>query len=182
MPPADKKVALRVTPLDELKRKGKVLQGPAKSFNLQFSSWVEDAMPELLWATLVVTHLPREDALACFRRILNKVGLHKAVLPNRRLEHSRLAELDQASFDLFFAEECALPEVAHALAPLLVLEDLPDKALWKSLLPDQRGLEQAGSCCSKHLRSSIPSSNRLQVVQTNDSHRHWKFRLSLQNG
>jgi hypothetical protein len=85
---------------------------------------------------LVVTHLPREDALACFRRILNKVGLHKAVLPNRRLEHSRLAELDQASFDLFFAEECALPEVAHALAPLLVLEGLPDKALWKSRLPD----------------------------------------------
>lgn len=82
-----------------------------------------------------MTHLPREDALACFRRILNKVGLHKDVLANRRLEHSRLAELDQTSFDLFFAEECALPEVANALAPLLVLEDLPDKALWRSRLP-----------------------------------------------
>jgi hypothetical protein len=31
MPPADKKVALRVTPLEALKRKGKVLQGPESS-------------------------------------------------------------------------------------------------------------------------------------------------------
>ncbi|WP_316184298.1 DUF5677 domain-containing protein [Bradyrhizobium sp. SZCCHNRI1003] len=134
MPDIEKKVALRVTPLEKLKKKGKVLQGPIKDINLQVSAWLEDALPELLWTTLVVTHLPRQEALAFFRRILSKVKEHKAVLEGRRLEHSRLAELDQASFDLFFAEECAAPPAANALAPLLVLDDLPDRAHWSSRL------------------------------------------------
>lgn len=136
MPSTPKKVALRLTPLGDLKRTGKLLQGPIKKATLQLSSWVEEALPEVLWAILIVDHLPREQALDCFRRVLNKVGEHKDVLASRLLEHSRLVEFDQPTFDLFFAEECALPEVAEALRPLLVLEGLPDRALWKSHLVD----------------------------------------------
>lgn len=137
MAPVNEHIALRVTPLNKLKRTGGLLQGPmARLENMQFSSWIADALPELLWCTLVITALPREDGLECFRRILRKVAHHKHVLGNRRLEHSRLAELDAASFDLFFVEECKIPSVATALAPLLLLEDLPDRAHWLRLLPE----------------------------------------------
>ena len=132
---AERNVHTRTTPLKSLKRKGKVIQAPTAGLNLQFSSWVNDAIPEVLWSLLVITALPREDALACFRRILVKVSEHKTVLGTRRLEHSRLAELDQASFNLIFSEECALPGVAKAISPLLLLEGLPDKAHWQALLP-----------------------------------------------
>ncbi|WP_439408387.1 DUF5677 domain-containing protein [Bradyrhizobium sp. DASA03076] len=132
-------IALRVTPLSKLKRTGPLLQGPMRKLeNVQFSSWIEDALPEVLWCTLIITELPREDGLACFRRILRKVTEHKDVLGNRRLEHSRLAELDAASFDLFFADECKTATVPAALAPLLLLEDLPDRPHWLRLLPAPR--------------------------------------------
>lgn len=136
MAPANDKIAQRATPLSKLKRAGRVLQGPFKDLdNLQFSSWVEEALPELLWCALIITALPRRDGLACFRRILTQVAQHKDVLGRRRLEHSQLAELDEASFDLFFVEECKAASVAAALAPLLLLEELPDRAHWQRLLP-----------------------------------------------
>jgi hypothetical protein len=93
MPSPAKKVGLRLTPLGDLKRTGKLLRGPIKSATLQLSSWVDEAMPEVLWAILIVAYLSREQALDCFRRVLNKVGEHKGVLANRLLEHSRLVEL-----------------------------------------------------------------------------------------
>src|SRR5260370_35539979 len=95
-------VHTRTTPLKAIKRQGKVIEAPTAGLNLQFSSWVNDAIPEVLWSLLVITALPREDALACFRRILVKVSEQKTILGTRRLEHSRLAELDQASFNLIF--------------------------------------------------------------------------------
>lgn len=129
-------VHTRTTPLKSLKRKGKVIEAATAGLNLQFSSWVNDAIPEVLWSLLVITVLPREDALACFRRILTKVSENKAVLGACRLEHSRLAELEQASFNLIFAEECARPDVSKAMSPLRLLEGLPDIAHWQALLPE----------------------------------------------
>jgi hypothetical protein len=43
MAAANEKLSIRVTPLNKLKRTGKVLQGPINALNVQFSSWVEDA-------------------------------------------------------------------------------------------------------------------------------------------
>jgi hypothetical protein len=134
--PKQQNIHLRTTPLKLLKRKGKVIEAPIKGLNMQFSSWINEAIPEVLWSLLVISGLPREDALASFRRILAKVSEHKDVLGSGRLEHSRLADLDQPSFNLFFSEECALPDVAKALSPILLLEGLPDKKHWQALLPE----------------------------------------------
>jgi hypothetical protein len=138
MAPVKRKVEIRPTPLQKLKRKGKVLQAPTTVLNMQFSSWVSEAMPEVLWSLLLISELARDEALASFRRILDKVALHKEVLGVRRLEHSRLAELNQSSFDLFFAEECGREEIANAISPILLLEGLPDRAYWAALLPEPR--------------------------------------------
>jgi hypothetical protein len=132
----EQNIHIRTTPLKLLKRTGKVIGTPLTGVNMQFSSWVNEAIPEVLWSLLVVSGLPREDALASFRRILEKVLQHKNVLGTRRLEHSRLAELDKPSFDLFFSDECALPNVAKALSPILLLDGLPDKKHWQALLPE----------------------------------------------
>ncbi|WP_375310955.1 DUF5677 domain-containing protein [Bradyrhizobium sp. A5] len=128
-------VHTRTTPLSSLKRKGKVLASPASGLNMQFSSWINDAIPEVLWSLLAITGLPREDALGSFRRILAKVRENKDALDTRRLEHSRLAELEQSVFNSLFADECAKQDFSIALSPLLLLEALPDRKYWEALLP-----------------------------------------------
>jgi hypothetical protein len=134
--PAKQKLSVRVTPLEKLTRVGKILQGPMKAVDLQFSSWIEEALPEVLWSALIITSIPRDDGLECFRRLLTKVSLNKELLGKSRLEHSQMAKFDQASFDAFFAEECKVAEIANALAPLLLLEELPDRPHWQRVLPD----------------------------------------------
>lgn len=36
---------------------------------VSFSSWVNDRLPEMLWASLVITVIPRDQALEAFRDI-----------------------------------------------------------------------------------------------------------------
>jgi hypothetical protein len=132
----ERAVHVRTTPLSSLKRKGKVIASPVSGLNLQFSSWINDVIPEVLWSLLAITGLSREDALSSYRRILAKVRENKGDLENRRLEHSRLAELEQSVFNAVFADECAKQDFAIALSPLLLLEGLPDRKHWEALLPN----------------------------------------------
>src|SRR5260370_28903049 len=103
--PQARLVGMRTTPLEKLKRTGKLLQGPTRTLlNMQFSSWVNDALPEILWTTLLLGTLPRAEALAHLRRVLVKVRDNKEVLAESSLEHSRLAQFCQDQFNWVCAE------------------------------------------------------------------------------
>jgi len=133
--PQARLVGMRTTPLEILKRTGKLLQGPTRTLlNMQLSSWVNDALPEILWTALLFGTLPRTEALAHLRRVLVKVRDNKEVLAESSLEHSRLAQFDQDQFNLFFAELCSDEAAKAALSPLLLLQRLPDRALWEKVL------------------------------------------------
>ena len=127
-------VGMRSTPLKQLQRRGKLLESPTKRLlNMQLSSWVNDALPEVLWTALLL-RLPRTDALAHLRSILAKVRDNKELLAEGRLEHSRLAEFSQDQFDLFFKEMCSDETTRAVLSPLLLLQRLPDRTLWENVL------------------------------------------------
>ena len=132
-----KSVEERVTPLRKLQRKGNVLEGPFKKLtNISFSSWINEIIPEVLWSVLIVSALPRESALT------SKISKHKQAFGKGRLDHSKLASLSQEAFNLLFAAVLANKAAQDALIPLLVLDALPDKARWSTLLP-QADLGQA---------------------------------------
>ena len=48
----------------------KVLKPPMMRIgNMSMSSWKDVRLPEMLWAILIITHLPREIALQFFREV-----------------------------------------------------------------------------------------------------------------
>ena len=65
-----KKQQKNYSTIPEHKRQGKKLIPPfVHNFDMTYVSWKDDRLPEMLWAVLLVTHLPRENALNVFRRV-----------------------------------------------------------------------------------------------------------------
>src|SRR5437870_42508 len=91
---AKKAASKQYSELKHHKRTGGVLQPPFLRIpNFKPSSWIDDRLPEMLWAALLITHLPRELALGVFRRVAKLVeGKFEA---NKAIDigHSGLAEL-----------------------------------------------------------------------------------------
>lgn len=56
------------------KRQGSTLTPPLATLpKLQPSSWRDERLPEMLWAALLVAHLPRPVMLTTFRRVADYV-------------------------------------------------------------------------------------------------------------
>jgi hypothetical protein len=126
------------TPLECLKRDGKTLAAPTKQLgNISFSSWVNEALADVLWSVLIAGLIGREKALATFRTILRACSENKDSLDKRLLSHSQLASLDPAAFDRIFGPACSDDEIRSALASLLVFETLPDRNHWERLIPQR---------------------------------------------
>jgi hypothetical protein len=142
---AKKKAAANVrTELSRHRRKKKQLIPPLTGLpNRQPTSWANDRLPEMLWAALLVTKFPRDQALERFMRIVEK-----AVEISRRLENgwkeqpllvtlSGIASLpDNLRADLLsvIAED---QEAKDALRPLLLFESLPARGSWKAAIESQ---------------------------------------------
>ena len=63
------------TPLAGHKRVGKALVPPFMQIpGISFASWSNDRLPEMLWACLIITVVPREEALELLRKIAS-IGL-----------------------------------------------------------------------------------------------------------
>ena len=121
--------------IPEHKREGKKLIPPlVHNFGLTKASWKDDRLPEMLWAVILVTHLPRENALNVFRRVAKYIedlpdddkfddvthtGLSK--LPSERLEDVLAIITDQQ-------------EQSEVLASLLLLDELPGREAWAKAL------------------------------------------------
>jgi len=72
----DKARPRMTTSLSGHTRFGKTLVPPMMSLpgSINFSSWSNERLPEMLWAALVMTVFPREDALGAFREIASPVS------------------------------------------------------------------------------------------------------------
>lgn len=144
-PQRKKRSKLNFSPLDKHKREGKKLIPPFLQIQkMQPASWQGDRLPEMLWAALLVTALDRKDALAAFCRAADQIFKLPQSERYSDVSFSGLATLDEpvrARFiDALIGEDS---RVAAALAPLLVLKDLPGYATWAARLsaksPEESG-------------------------------------------
>lgn len=155
---------MKPTPLEKLRKVGPVLKGPMDRIGpIQFSSWVNEILPDMLWAVLLISQLPREKALSAFRIVLRLLREVQPEFNRGMLGHSRLAILDKAIFDRLFGLICDDGDTRRALAPLLSIETLPDAAHWRRMLGDQ-DLEDGASI----LAAAVAESFNHQSQQATD--------------
>ena len=117
------------------KRQGKKLIPPlVDNFDFTNSSWTDDRLPEMLWAILLVTHLPREDALNVFR----KVAKYIEDLPDDDkfddVTHTGLSKLPSERLDDVLAIITDQKEQKEVLTSLLLLDELPGQEVWAKAL------------------------------------------------
>ena len=131
----EKKHQKNYSTIPEHKRQGKKLIPPlVQHFNWTNASWKDERLPEMLWAILLVTHLPRENALNVFR----KVAKYIEDLPNDKkfddVTHTGLSKLPSELLDDVLAIITEQPEQKEVLAYLLLLDELLGRDAWAKVL------------------------------------------------
>lgn len=108
--------------------------------NTSFYSWMNDRLPCMIWAALLITNLGREKALEKIRRIGKIVGEEFHTQPEEfknslpRISIYGISLLNQGLRDAFF-KELFVDEISKiALRPLGLIEALPLRAEWQKNL------------------------------------------------
>ena len=102
---------------------------------LEFNSWKNDRLPEMLWASLIFASNERREAFQEFSRIMNFVAEHKRRGELENLTISGIAGLDEEREEVirFIVSE---PATSDALSTLLIFESLPSRADWEQYITD----------------------------------------------
>lgn len=148
---------LNITHLPGHKQKGKNLIPPFANLpNAQKTSWVNDQLPEFIWAALILNSLSREVALSIFR----KIGVYIGELPENEkitdISLSSLAKLPDEQFSSFLKALIFNKEIEKILSPLLLIKVLPAYDKWASNITipvcnsDWKSLMQAVSTVFNH--------------------------------
>ena len=126
------------------KRQGKRLIPPLRQIiekESPGSSWRNERLPEMLWAILLVTHLPREQALNTFRWVAKYI---KELPKNDRFNdvtHTGLSKLPPDRLDDVLSIIIRGQEQREALVPLLLFDELPCREIWAKALGVDRSCE-----------------------------------------
>ncbi len=119
-----------ISMIDQHQLLGKTLKPPFNQApNMHLMSWRDDRLPDMLWAVLLIGHLPRDRCLALFRQVIDAA----TSLPNKtrkEILHSGIAELDDATFDTMFAPLMNDGDAREILSALLLFDSLPDRTHW----------------------------------------------------
>lgn len=119
-----------ISSLGQHSRDRKTLSPPfAKIGKLAFKSWTNDRLPEVLWAVLLSGTLDRGVLLTLFR-VIAQAGHDLGEQRVESVDHSDLANIDDATFDTLFAAPLEVPAAREALRYLLVFDGLPDRTHW----------------------------------------------------
>ena len=103
--------------------------------NTQYSSWINDRLPEMIWAALIVFSFDRDNALAQFRRILNFIFTHQHKEHMYDLTLTGIAKLDRELRAELIDHIAEPPGVPRALSLLLWFDALPARDEWRKHLP-----------------------------------------------
>ncbi len=109
--------------------------------NMKPSSWLDEVLPDLMWAALIVSNFERDHTLRVFRVIGHAIDDGKLVLPDGRLTHSALAD-QPVALEALGAILGQLPDVPRALAPLSLLTALPGYDAWASIVESPASSEE----------------------------------------
>ena len=118
------------------KRRGKKLVPPAvavfEKINAQNVSWMNDRLPEMLWASLILASFDRQDAFEVLNRILEFICKHPQKADMRDLTLSGISRLDQGLRSELIGAITTNPGTGRALAPLTIFDSLPAREDWAS--------------------------------------------------
>jgi len=129
---ADKKAkAIQHSTIEQHHRQGKRLVPPLANLpKMQPRSWRDNRLPEMLWAALLVTHLPRPEALNVFRQLANHIHKHRDAGPSPDITHTGLSTLEPELLLKTLGIIAGADERRQALGCLLLLDDLPARDAW----------------------------------------------------
>lgn len=122
--------------IEQHQQHGKKLIPPFATLpKLVRTSWIDDRLPEMLWAALLISHLPRQDALSIFREVAKCIHKFRdtETLPYD-ITLTDLSKLKPEILTEILDVITATEEQRDMLLPLLLLKDLPAKDLWKKAL------------------------------------------------
>jgi hypothetical protein len=103
---------------------------------IAFSSWMNNRLPEMIWAALIRASVKQDYALGQFRRILNFLARHASKESLSDITLTGISKLDESTRGELIAFIIEPPETAHALATLRLFESLPARDTWDKLLPN----------------------------------------------
>jgi len=114
---------------------GKTLVPPlAQVPGLNLVSWINDRLPELLWAVLIRARLTRDGALTVFRRILRYINEKRPESFEGQITHTGLSRVNPDVLADLLRVMVAGAAERDALLPLLLLDGLPARNRWVTAL------------------------------------------------
>ena len=120
--------------LEQHARSGTTLTPPWLTLpNLQKTSWMNDRLPEILWAVLLATQMERKAALEIFRSVA-KVGVDYRGIGKIPITLSGIASMPQAARDAIIGAITADTTSRAALECLTLFKDLPAREAWLARL------------------------------------------------
>ena len=134
--------AHNLSSLAQHKQHGRKLSPPLNQLPLMTeSAWVDDHMPEMLWAVILAHVFKREDCLACFREVAAhcrdwflSTEDNDVLGSESTLDHTTVATFTDEQFKEFIKLPLAHPLGYAALRPLLLIECLPGIERWRAEL------------------------------------------------
>jgi len=130
----DKTTNSKSTPLASYKQSKKVLTPPLATLpNIVLSSWMNDRMPEMLWAVLIRNKHPGDMGYAIFRDVLRWLAENKGANEVGGVTHTDIANFDQNLKENFISR-IVDQAGTDALKPLLLLKELPSYDSWKEAM------------------------------------------------
>ncbi|RVO81904.1 DUF5677 domain-containing protein [Sinorhizobium medicae] len=121
-----------MVPLGKLKQqKGKVLNPFAAVGGINHpSSWIDECVPNILWAVLVVAAVDRATYLSIFRELLHAAHGNIPKHAELHVTHNFLSIASEEEFDAMMKPVLTDNRLRTPLSALLAVDSLPDKAHW----------------------------------------------------
>lgn len=134
VPDSNKTANRQYSTLKQHKWEGKKLVPPLSQIpNLHTLSWINDRLPELLWAALLIGQLPRDAALSVFRSVADYIRAGPESTRVGDITHSGLAALPPGDLEDFLNAVVPQPAMS-ALTPLCLFKSLPARDVWCNFL------------------------------------------------
>lgn len=135
--------------------RGKTLVPPLANLpKMQAVSWINDRLPEYLWAALLVSQLPQQQALSTFHRVAHRVYGLRELEPPYDISHTGLSLLKPGVLQNLLEAILATEGNGDLLSPLLLFQDLPAREYWERLLPAPN-TDAAWNCLATAVAQSL---------------------------
>ena len=143
--PKSKKPRKNITPVNRRKFEKGIIRSPLHPLRtmsaLHFSSWLDDFLPNMLWAAILVGSLERDEALQLMRDICDRGAKVLKATNGAQLGHNFLATLQYEKFEAIFSPIVKISKAKRACATIGLVSSLPDHSHWKRLFPDANDLQ-----------------------------------------